>query len=108
MRLKKTAGEKRRSERLKTLPPLAIEFSRLMAEVFGERAPPLPADAMRQRRDRAATLAKLILDDMEELRWDPGISPEMRRLLDATRRKMLSDKRIKGLLKDGAPPPASA
>jgi hypothetical protein len=108
LRLRKTIGEKRRSARLRTLPPLALEFSRLMAEVFGESGKTLSTQETRALRKRAATVATLILDDMEELRWDPGISPSMRQLLEATRRKMLTDKRIKGLLKDEGVLPASA
>ena len=106
MRLRKTAGEKRRSERLRTLPPLALEFSRIMGEVFGENAKKLPADELKARRVQAAVLATKILDDMDHLRWDQGVTPEMRHLLEATRRKMLSDKRIKGLLTEAAPVPA--
>lgn len=108
MRLRKTPGERRRSERLKTLPPLALEFSRLMAEVFGERSKQLAPAEVKALRTRAAEVAKLILADMEELRWDQGISSEMRQLLEATRRKMLTDKRIKGLLKDEGVLPSSA
>lgn len=108
MRLRKTPGEKRRSARLKTLPPLAIEFSRLMAEVSGEGGKALPPDESKALRKRAAKVATLILDDMEELRWDPGVSPPMRHLLESTRRKMLKDARIKGLLKDEGDLPASA
>ena len=108
MRLRKTPGERRRSERLKTLPPLALEFSRLMADVFGERSSKLAPDEVKALRTRAGEIARLILADMEELRWDQGISPEMRQLLDATRRKMLTDKRIKGLLRDEGVLPASA
>lgn len=108
MRLRKTTGERKRSERLKTLPALALEFSRLMAEVFGDRAKQLAPDEVKELRARAGEVARLILADMEELRWDQGVSPEMRQLLDATRRKMLTDKRIKGLLKGEGVLPASA
>ena len=106
MRLHKTPGERRRSERLRTLPPLALEFSRIMGEVFGETSKKLPADELKARRVQAAVLATKILDDMDHLRWDPTVTPEMRRLLEATRRKMLSDKRIKGLLTDVGPLPS--
>ncbi len=108
MRLRKTPGEKRRSARLKTLPPLALEFSRLMAEVFGEGGKALTPDESKALRKRAAKVAALILDDMEELSWDQGVSPPMRQLLESTRRKMLTDKRIKGLLKEEGVLPASA
>lgn len=100
VRLRKTTAEKRRTERLRSLPPLAIEFSQIMAEVFGERAKSLQANEVKALRERGAAIATQILDDMEQLRWDQGIAPEMRQLLEATRRKMLTDKRIKGLLKD--------
>jgi hypothetical protein len=106
MRLRKTLGERRRSERLRTLPPLALEFSRIMGEVFGASAKRLPADELKARRVQAAVLATKILDDMDHLRWDQGVTPEMRHLLAATRRKMLSDKRIKGLLTETGPLPA--
>lgn len=106
--MRKTLGEKRRSARLKTLPPLALEFSRLMAEVFGASGKALSAEESQALRKRAAKVAALILDKMEELRWDPGVSPPMRQLLESTRRKMLSDKRIKGLLKEEGVLPGSA
>lgn len=106
--MRKTLGEKRRSARLKTLPPLALEFSRLMAEGFGESGKALSAEESKALRKRAAKVAALILDEMEELRWDPGVSPPMRQLLESTRRKMLTDKRIKGLLKEEGVLPASA
>jgi len=106
VRLRKTTGERRRSERLKTLPPLAIEFSRIMADVFGERAKQLEAGELKALRLRGAAIAARILEEMEHLRWDAGISPEMRQMLEATRRKMLTDKRIKGLLaEEGVLPP---
>ncbi len=107
MRLRKTPSEKRRSARLKTLPPLALEFSRLMAEVFAESRTAYSPEESRALRKRAAKVAALILDEMEELRWDQGVSPPMRQLLEATRRKMLTDKRIKGLLMDEGVLPAS-
>ena len=107
MRLRKTPGERLRSERLKTLPPLALEFSRIMGDVFGEKAKTLGPDELKAMRLQAAVLATKILDDMEHLRWDQGVTPEMRNILDATRRKMLTDKRIKGLLRE-APPAAAA
>jgi hypothetical protein len=103
MRLRKTPGERRRSEQLRTLPPLALEFARIMGEVFGESAKELPADELKARRVQAAVLATKILADMDQLRWDQTVTPEMRRLLEATRRKMLSDKRIKGLLAEAGP-----
>ena len=103
MRLRQTPGERRRSEQLRTLPPLALEFSRIMGEVFGASAKTLPDDELKARRVQAAVLATKILDDIDQLRWDQTVTPEMRRLLEATRRKMLSDKRIKGLLTDAGP-----
>lgn len=106
MRLRKTRGDRLRSERLKTLPPLALEFSRIMGEVFGETAKQMPAQELKAMRLQAAVLATKILDDMEHLRWDQGVTPEMRSILEATRRKMLTDKRIKGLLNE-APPRAA-
>lgn len=108
MRLRKTAGERIRRQRLRTLPPLALEFSRLMADVFSERGAGLAADEVKALRTRAASIAKLILAEIEELRWDQGISPEMRQLLENTKRKMLSDIRIKGLLKEEGVLPAGA
>jgi hypothetical protein len=108
VRLRKTAVERRRSDRLRSLPPLAIEFSQIMSEVFGERSKQLPEGEIKALRERGAAIATRILDDMEELRWDQGIAPEMRQLLEATRRKMLTDKRIKGLLKDEGVRAASA
>ena len=108
VRLRKTTGERKRSERLRALPPLAIEFSQIMAEVFGERAATLGPDEVKALRTRGAAIATRILSDMEELRWDQTISPEMRQLLEATRRKMLTDKRIKGLLREEGVRGASA
>jgi hypothetical protein len=106
MRLRRSPGEHRRSERLNTLPPLALELSRIMGEVFGEKAKTLPEDELKARRLQAGVLATRILHDMDELRWDQTVTPEMRRLLEATRRKMLTDKRIKGLLTDVGPLPS--
>ena len=105
MRLRKSHADKVRSERLKTLPPLALEFSRIMGEVFGEKAKALDPQTIKAMRVQAAVLAHRMLDDMEHLRWDQGVTPEMRGILEATRRKMLTDIRIKGLLLEA---PASA
>jgi hypothetical protein len=107
MRLRKTPGERLRSERLRTLPPLALEFSRIMGEVFGESAKARDATELKAMRLEAAVLATRILDDMEHLRWDQGVTPEMRQILEATRRKMLTDKRIKGLLTEAKTAAAS-
>ncbi len=79
-----------------------------MAEVFSESGKGRSTEESQALRKRAAKVATLILDDMEELRWDPGVSPPMRQLLESTRRKMLTDKRIKGLLKEEGVLPASA
>lgn len=79
-----------------------------MAEVFAEGGRPLSAEESKALRKRAAMVAGLILDDMEELRWDQGVSPPMRELLEATRRKMLTDRRIKDLLQEEGVLPASA
>ena len=108
MRIRKSPVERARRQRLKTLPPLALEFSRLMSDVFGERAAALDPSEVKALRTKAASIAKMILAEIEELRWDQGISPEMRQLLESTKRKMLSDARIKGLLKDEGVLPTGA
>jgi len=106
MRLRKTHGERLRSARLKTLPPLALEFSRIMGDVFGDKAKTMGPEELKVLRAEAAALANRILEHMDHLRWDQGVTPEMRLILAATRRKMLTDKRIKGLLNEAAARPA--
>jgi len=106
MRLFRTRTERVRRERLKTLPPMALEFQELMGEVFGEATPPMAPDEMQALRTRAAELARMILSEIEELRWDQALAPDVRQMLEATQRRMLTDVRIKGLLKDS--PAASA
>ena len=108
MRLFRTRVERQRRERLKTLPPLALEFQELMGEVFSETSTAIAPEEMKAMRTRAAELARMILSEIEELRWDQALAPDVRQMLEATQRRMLTDARIKGLLKESSGAPASA
>jgi hypothetical protein len=100
MPLFKSPPERRRRQRLKTLPPLALEFQRLMGEVFGESADEIAPSDLLELRGRAASLARTILKEIEELRWDQALAPDVRQMLETTQRRMLGDVRIRLLLKD--------
>ncbi len=98
------SGNRLRKERIKALTPAALELSGLLAEIGaagGRSGPDMPA-----KRTRAAALARHVLREAEELRWDPSISEEFRAVLVHTRERLEGDPRVRALLREesvGAP-----
>lgn len=92
-----------RRERIRSLTPAALELSSLLAEI-GQDGPGAGAgDGLVQKRQRAAALARHVIREAEELRWDPRISEEFRAVLQHTRARLEGDPRLKEILRETPP-----
>ncbi|MGH7339201.1 MAG: hypothetical protein ACREKH_01795 [Candidatus Rokuibacteriota bacterium] len=87
---------KRRRERIRALTPAALELSDLLAEM--DEAPRVTASEA--KRQRVAELARLVLKEAEDLRWDPRISEEFREVLAHTTARLQDDPRVREVLGD--------
>ncbi len=89
-----------RRDRIRALTPAAFELSNLLAEV-GE-APAGADEDIAAKRQRAAALARHVIKEAEDLRWDPRISEEFRAVLAQTRERLEDDPRVREILRAGA------
>lgn len=101
-----------RRERIRALTPAALELSGLLAEIGKEAGASGSAGAngsagaaagTAEKRRRAAALARHVIREAEELRWDPRISEEFRAVLLHTRARLEGDPRVQEILRETAP-----
>lgn len=102
MAFRRSNGARTRRERIRALTPAALELSSLLAEI-AEEGPNPDAEAA-ARRQRAAELARLVMREAEELRWDPRISEEFRAVLQHARARLEGDPRVKEILRETTAP----
>jgi hypothetical protein len=96
--------QRARRARIRALTPAALELSGLLGEIGDDPAGPGGQGAS-DKRARAAALARLVIREAEELRWDPSISEEFRAVLAHTRERLEDDPRVRAVLRE-TPPPA--
>jgi hypothetical protein len=101
MSILRSGASRARRERIRALTPAALELSGLLAEI-GEPGAANAPDAA-DKRQRAAQLARLVMAEAEELRWDPRISEEFRAVLAHTRARLEGDERVRAVLRETAP-----
>ncbi|HEX9709324.1 MAG TPA: hypothetical protein VGB42_05090 [Candidatus Thermoplasmatota archaeon] len=106
MAILRSRGARLRHERIRALTPAALELSGLLAEL-SEATAGAGAEAAAKRK-RAAELARHVMREAEELRWDPRISEEFREVLAHTRARLEGDPRVREILRDEPPARAGA
>jgi hypothetical protein len=92
-----------RRQRLRALTPAAIELASLLADIGDD--PDGREQGAGQKRERAAALARHLMKEADDLRWDPRISEEFRQVLAHASTRLASDPRVRDMLRDIPPPP---
>ncbi len=96
----RSRSSRTRRDRIRALTPAAFELSGLLADV-GEAEVGAGQDAA-VKRQRAAALARHVIKEAEDLRWDPAISEEFRKVLAHTRERLEEDPRVREILRNEA------